>query len=264
MRFINVTPRSVFTSYTGTLAPGAVSADGGQKRRKLEEVLSEIVRICGDKLGIRLNQKEAELLGKLMELDEKGGGFTPDMLPEEVRNDPTGEKRAAAARAAAQQAHLEGIAKANAEAAHREALINGEVEERKPVGPGTMTGEKVDASALKSGFERIMEENARLEAEKAGKKDVGEILDPIGAHMKGDKSAELQNEDAGDAIGAEPVSVSLAKGLDGDATKSADASIPKPTVTEKGSRMDAVAADIAEKLSTVGPSEKKSKKGKKK
>ena len=260
MRFVNISPRSVYTSYSGSLPPGGVSADGGPTRKKLEEVLSEIVKICGNNLGIRLNKKEAELLNKLMDLDEKGGGFTIDMLPEDVRNDPTGEKRSEAKRDNEQKNRINGISNANQEAAEREKIINGEIEERKPVGPATMEGEKVSPSSIKSGFERIMEENARIEAGKPDeKKDVGEILDPIGYHMKGTGNEEETNDDVEEAIGADPVSVSMAKGVDGDATKSADATIPKPSVTERSGNMDKVAADIAEKLSVVGPSEKKAK-----
>ena len=92
MQFVNLTTHTVFTSFSGTLAPGQVSSDGGIKRRMLEDALSEIVKVCGRSLGIRLNAREADLIAKLMDLDEKGGGFDPSSLPKEVRDDPTGGK----------------------------------------------------------------------------------------------------------------------------------------------------------------------------
>ena len=97
MQFVNLTTRTVFTSFSGSLAPGQVSPDGGLKRRKLEDALSEVVKVCGSSLGIRLNAREAELINKLMDLDAKGGGFDPASLPErpqrgeaQLRGHPTG------------------------------------------------------------------------------------------------------------------------------------------------------------------------------
>lgn len=266
MQFVNLTTRTVFTSYSGTLAPGQVSSDGGIKRRKLEDALSEVVKVCGRSLGIRLNAKEAELINKLMDLDAKGGGFDPASLPAEVRNDPTGLKRNSEKVRKAQQREMDERGKANVESARREAEINGETDPnaRKPVGPATMEGEKVDPSKLKSGFERLMEENARIAAgENNEKPSSEEILDPIGAHAKKDGAADPEpaGQDAG-APGADPVSVDMAKGLEGDGTKSADATIPEAVAPGRGNAMDRKAAEIAGKLSHIGPEPKTKGKGK--
>ena len=270
MQFVNLTRRTVFTSFSGTLAPGQVSSDGGLKRRRLEGALKEVVDVCGNSLGIRLNEREAQLINKLMTLDEKGGGFDPSTLPPEIRNDPTGEKRNSEAVRAAQQREMDERGKANADAARREAEINGETApKRRAVGPATLAseGEKVDPSKLKSGFEQIMEENAKIAA--GEKTDAKEILDPIGAHAVGTAEAPAQQDgqeaadapDAPDAPGGEPVAVSMAKGLEGDGTKSADATEPIPQAPERGSAMDRKAAEVASKLSQIGPD--KSEKGKK-
>ena len=268
MQFVNLTTRTVFTSFSGSLAPGQVSPDGGIKRRRLQDALEEVVKVCGSSLGIRLNAKEAELIAKLMDLDAKGGGFDPASLPKEVREDPTGEKRNSEAIREAQQREMDERGKANADAARREAEINGETDPdyRKPVGPATLEneGEKVDASKLKSGFEKLMEENARIAAgENKDKPSSDEILDPIGAHAKKDGAEEPEpaGQDAG-APGAEPVSVNMAKGLEGDGTKSADATIPEAVAPGRGNAMDRKAAEVAGKLSHVGPEPKGKGKGK--
>lgn len=270
MQFVNLTTRTVFTSFSGSLAPGQVSPDGGLKRRKLEDALSEVVKVCGSSLGIRLNAREAELINKLMDLDAKGGGFDPASLPEEVRNDPSGEKRNSEAIRQAQQREMDERGKANDETARREAEINGETDpgHRKPVGPATIEneGEKVDASKLKSGFEKLMEENARIAAgENNEKKSSEEILDPIGAHAKNDGAADPYptGGDTGE-FGEEPVSVSMAHGIEGDGTKSADALEPIPQAPENGSAMDRKAAEVAGELAQIGPKRKAVSKGKKK
>ena len=268
MQFVNLTKRTVFTSFSGSLDPGQVSPDGGLKRRKLEDALREVVKVCGSSLGIRLNAREAELINKLMDLDAKGGGFDPASLPEEVRNDPSGEKRNSEAIRQAQQREMDERGKANADAARREAEINGETDPdyRKPVGPATMEGEKVDPSKLKSGFEKLMEENARIAAgENNEKKSSEEILDPIGAHAKKDGAADPYptGGDTGE-FGEDPVSVSIAHGLEGDGTKSADALEPIPQAPENGSAMDRKAAEVAGELAQIGPKRKAVSKGKKK
>ena len=118
---------------------------------------------------------------------------------------------------------------------------------------------------LKSGFEKLMEENARIAAgENNEKKSSEEILDPIGAHAKKDGAADpYPSGDAGE-IGAEPVSLSMAHGLEGDGTKSADALEPVPQAPENGSAMDRKAAEVAGELAQIGPKKKTVSKGKKK
>ena len=60
MRFVNITPRNVCTPI-GCLRPGAVSADGGRDRDAFEKALARVVGICGNSLGVRLNEREASL-----------------------------------------------------------------------------------------------------------------------------------------------------------------------------------------------------------
>lgn len=238
MQFVNVTKRTVYTSLSGRLLPGQVSSDGGKGRRRLEEALREVVDMCGGNLGIRLNSREASLLDRLMTLDEKGSGFKLSSLPKEIREDPTGEKANEESIRAAQQREMDARAEANAKSMAREAMINGEtVPGRKPVGPATMEGVKVDPANLKSGFEQIMEENAKIAAGKKVSSD--ELLDPIGAHMKdGDGKARMEEGPA-------------------DVSKIADAAAPEPAKSGE-TKMDRQAEEVAEGLSIFN-SLKKSK-----
>lgn len=256
MQFVNVTNRNIYSRSFGTMTPGMVSPSRGRDSRKLEEALEYIVSECKGCLGIRLSKKEADLLQVLLELDEKGSRFRAEDIPAEIRNDPYGAKRAIEKSRKAQQAEMDAMAEKNANTARREAEINGEVLERKPVGPATMEGEPVDPSMIKSGFERIMEENARIAAGKSEKKnsDVNEILDPIGAHAKGtDHGNSFKDDGAPKSIGKDPAAVERAMGRKDDATRTADAEVPRPTVAEKATEMDKTAAEVAEKLSTIGP-----------
>ena len=293
MQFVNLTAKTIYTTYSGTLRPGQVSADGGPKRRKLEDLLNEIIKVCGTTLGIRLNAAEAQLLNKLMTLDERGGSFNKSQLPPEVRDDPTGAKRAAASVLAAQKKEADARDSANRKGAQVEAEINGETQTRKPVGPGNLQGTEVKPGDLKSGFEQIIEENARIAAgEGEGnveKKDVGEILDPIGTHAK-KPEGESTGTDAGAAdgaenapgagdgavpgagaepaagegdgeksIGTEPAAVPAAQGRDDDGTRSADTTPPHAQAPEKGGKMDQKAAEVAAGLDQLGPVKGKGK-----
>lgn len=270
MQFVNVSIRSVYSSYAGMLAPGAVSSGKEKKCHDLECALEGVVRECKGVLGIRLSKKEADLLEKLVKLDELGSGFRPESIPEEIRNDPDGSIRASKGWNEAQHRAMDNIAKANRRSAAREAEINGEIAERRPVGPATLEGEPVQPSMIKSGFERIMEENARIAAGK--KKDPvtdAEILDPIGYHAKavdhGDSHAEdvpPPVSDAPDApsevqdeksIGKDPEKVKEAKNVEGDVAKLADADMPHPGKPARQNQMDRLAAETASKLDTLGP-----------
>lgn len=188
MKFINITNRVVNTTMSGTLAPGRSSFDGGKSRQRLAEAIEEVIKACGSNLAIRLNEKEVALIDKLMKLDETGINFNPSSIPESIRNDPSGEKRANRAISEAQQRALDRDKAANAKKAEREAFINGETytSVRKPVGLATMEGAKVTPESLKSGFDAILAENARIADEKKPY-NPSEILDPVGAHMKKDE-----------------------------------------------------------------------------
>lgn len=256
MKLVNVTHRNVYSSSTGTIAPGKKSPD---IYHDLEKALSKVVDICGKNFGIILNERESKLIETIMNLDELGEKFDPMTIPAEIRNDPLGKKRASEMSRANQQALLDAERNANSDKAMREAIINGEVDERqnlgrRPVGPATMEGKKVEPSMLKSGFEAILEENARIAAGKQNKPaDPREMLDPIGTHMKKEGAADpLPANNDGTGIGdAKPIKE--AHNRDDDGTRSADTSTPTPVVGERASAMDRQAAETARKLSIIGP-----------
>ena len=251
MKLVNTTHRNVYNSMTGNVAPGRTTPD---TYRDLEKALQKVVDMCGAKFGIILNDREAALVERLMALDELGEKFDVNSIPADVRNDPLGKKRASEMTRKSQQAEIEAARKTGRDAERREAIINGEIDERKPVGPATMEGEKVEPKNIKSGFEAILAENARIAAEKAkNPASAKEMLDPLGAHMKKEGSnVPAPAENAGTGIGdAQPVK--QARNLDGDAVRTADANVPTHEVGERASAMDRQASDIARKLSTIGP-----------
>lgn len=236
MRFVNISNNSIYTSITGEIRPGVMSSD---KFRDFGDAIERVVKTCGTRLGVRLSKREADLLNKLMDLDSKGSSFRSDDIPEDIRKDPYGLKRAVEVNRIAQQKAIDAVVASNSKSTAREKLINGETSRgRRPVGPATIgeEGEEVTPSKLKSGFEAIMEENARIAAGKQEKKvDVGEMLDPIGAHMSnGNRAEEKKPEEH--SVGA-------------------DVSEPSPVAPERGTGMDAQAADVASKLSAFGPVE---------
>jgi len=267
MRFVNMSSRPAYNTFSGPIGPGETSSDGGPFRSRLEKALSEVVSACGTRLGIRLNEREAALIGKLIDLDEKGSSFTKDSLPEEVREDPLGLKKGERLEDEAQKARIEKIVDMNAATSKREAEINGEIIERKPSGPAAMQGEKVSASDLKSGFDKIMEENARIAASKPSM-DVNAALDPIGANMKGSaEKKESEDADTSRSIGKDAEMPKSASGADDDATRSADAATPVPMAQNPKNAMDRQAAEMAGKLSVMSvidnPVKQKKARGKK-
>lgn len=256
MQLVNLTNRVISTSLSGTLGPGRVSSDGGHMRTELIRVLENIVNSCGKHLGIRLNKKECELLDKLMKLDAAGSEFKPESVPSEIRNDPTGARRAEETIRATQQKAIDNMKAVNSDKAKREAMINGEIApaQRKPVGLSTMTGEKVDPANLKSGFEAIMEANARIaNGEKPKEINPNEMLDPIGAHLANPSNPPTPKTDEPNNTIADAAPVKIAKNRQDDAVRTADAEIPGIRVDERAGAMDRSAADIAKKLSTIGP-----------
>lgn len=254
MRFVNMSSRPSYNTMSGSLGPGEVSSDGGPHRIRLEKALAEVVNACGSRLGIKLNEREAKLIDELVTLDERGRAFRKESLPKEVVDDPTGDKKREAMEDEAQRRSLDRISAANSEKAKRESIINGETDEnvRRPVGPAVMDGEKVDPSELKSGFERIMEENARIASGGKPKMDVNEALDPIGAHMKsgnGDPRKETANETS--SIGKEAEPPAAASGRDDDVAMTADAAFPVPKAQNAKNAMDRQAAEMAGKMSVL-------------
>ena len=242
MQFVNTSSKSVYSSFVGNVPMGKTTSGRSQPERQLELVLDKIVKACGDKLAIKLSAREAELVGRLMDLDERGTKF-----------DPRSVTPRASVKVDYQKQHMDRIAKANSEALARESEINGETASlRTPVGPGVMKGEAVTPQHLKTGFEKIMEENARIAAGKDKKEmDPDEALDPIGAHMKGvAPDPAVQDEPKAPGKDAQPVVQSM-HGKD-DITRSADTSIPKPMAPGRQNQMDRKAAEMAGKLSILG------------
>ena len=253
MKIVNITDRNIYSSDVGNVGPGRTTPD---TYKDLCKAMQKVVDMCGNRFGIILNDSEVSLLERIVSLDELGTKFDVNSIPAEVRNDPLGKKRASEMTRKSQHSAIDAERKANEAAARREAIINGEVDEkpRKPVGPATMEGEEVKPEMLKSGFEAILAENARIASGKAkGHASVQEMLDPVGAHMKKGASKDpAPAENDGTGLGdAQPVR--QARDLDGDAVRSADADLPAPEVSERASAMDRQASDIARKLSTIGP-----------
>ena len=253
MKLINVTNRNRYVAKAGVVSPGRMTPD---MYDELCDAMQKVVDMCGNNFGIILNDAEAALVEKIVSLDELGEKFDVKSIPAEIRNDPYGKKRASEMAKNSQRSAIEAERKANRAAARREAVINGEIDEkpRKPVGLATMEGEEVKPEMLKSGFEAILAENQRIAAEKGKKRaNVQEMLDPIGAHMKkGSSATPAPAENDGTGLGdAQPVR--QARNMDGDAVRTADANIPAPGVAERANAMDRQASDIARKLSMVGP-----------
>lgn len=259
MRFVNITRRNIYNSLFGMISPGRTSADT-KASWFLADDLKRIITACKGKVGIRLNDEEARLLGELMDLDEIGNSFDAKTIPEEIRNDPTGEKRAVKG---AFDAHKNEVGKIKRKAVlekDREAKINGEEVGKKPSGLTSTRTEEVNQSSLKSGFEKILEENERIKSDK--KLDVGadKILNPFGNRVD-DGGVKDYTHGAADMVPeANPIA-----GDDGanDATRSANASVPEPEVSENAGEMDRKAADVADALFSIGPATTKRRRGRK-
>lgn len=241
MKIVNTSEHIHYVTRYGKLNPGNMTGDLSAYKMLIKE-LQRLVSYCGDSLAIILSDTEKDIITKIFELDEKGRTFDRNSLSKDALEDPTGEKRAEKSRLDAQQAEIDARAKRNAEAAQYEAMINGEISERKPVGPATMKGEKVEPSMLKSGFEAIMEANAKIEANK--KINVGEMLDPIGEHLKNNTPAEKAVEDIKD--------------------KDVEQNVAEPTVAKTSNEMDRVASEVASGIAQFGPVENDGKKRNKK
>lgn len=230
--------RPAYSTYSGPIAPGCVSSDGGPFRSRLEKVLADVVGACGERLAVRLNEREADLLDRLMRLDEKGRAFRKDSMPEEVRNDPLGLKESERLEDEAQKARHDRIRDANAAASMRETEIKGEASETggKKAGKAGKPDEGAkEAQVQKSGFERIMEENARIASGKT--MDVSSALDPVGAHAVKDARDEgTAAETAEEAP---------------DATRGADAEVPATEAPDGRNAMDRKAAEVAGGLSVL-------------
>ena len=201
MKFVNTASRIIYRSATGRLEPGKKTPD---TYRNLEKVLEEIIETCGKDLRIILNAKEAQLLAKVVDLDDAGTKFDPASIPAEIRNDPTGIKRLSERERQFQHQELQKTAKANKEAEEREALINGEVEEKpaiKPIGVDRSGEAKDGKGEAVSGFAEILAENARIAAGQTAT-SAREIADPIGANAKAEQPE--QPEQAGEEKPEQP------------------------------------------------------------
>lgn len=217
MRFVNTTARPTYTKMSGPLGPGETSSDGGSYRRLMERAMKDVVEACGSRLGIRLNENEAELLERIIALDEKGRSFSKASLPKSVLEDPMGLKKAEKAEDEAQRKELEAAAAKNRENAAIEAAINGEIDE---TAPGT--AEPDSKESAKSGFAKIMEENAKIEASHTGDREV----------------------------------------LEGKLAQNAETSIPVPEAADSKNAMDRQAAEMASKMSVLSVLDNPPAKGK--
>lgn len=164
MKFVNTQSRIVYNSAIGKVNPGVTTID---KYRDLENCLQKIIDICGRNFRVVLNEKEAQLISKLMELDEAGTKFDPSVIPLDVRRDPTGINRLVEAERKQQHAAIEATAKANKEAAEREALINGEIEDKPKIKPLGVNRSAEEKKKEMSGFDQILAENARIAEQKS-------------------------------------------------------------------------------------------------
>lgn len=193
MHIVNISNHIVAGTMCGTMKPGMIATDTRYCDR-LRDEMKEVVRRCGNSLAIRFSDEERELFNALRELDEKGMKFDKSMLSVEAREDPTGAKRNAAAKAAAQRDRLSGVSEANRNKSMRNSFINGESIglDKHDMDHGVKkTG---PSSELKSGFASILEENAKIAAKKPV--DARETPDPFGARSEkhenaSDASAEL-------------------------------------------------------------------------
>lgn len=164
MKFVNTQSRIIYNSAFGKVNPGETTTD---KYKDLEKCLQNIIDICGKNFRVMLNAKEAQLIAKLMELDEAGTKFDPSVIPSDVRRDPTGIKRLMEAERKQQHAAIEATAKANKEAAEREALINGEIEDKPKIRPLGVNRSAEGEKKEMSGFDQILAENARIAEQKS-------------------------------------------------------------------------------------------------
>lgn len=192
MKFVNASNRIIYRSAIGQIGPGRTTID---KYHDLEKALKAIVEICGKDLRIVLNANEAQMLAKVMDLDEAGTKFDPNTIPAEIRNDPTGIKRLMERERQAQSLENKKTSKANRDAALREAMINGEVEDRPSIKPiGVDRSNEGRGEDRMSGFDAILAENARIAA---GQSDTPasfkDIADPIGAAAKPEQPSEPED-----------------------------------------------------------------------
>lgn len=164
MKFVNTQSRIIYISAIGKVNPGATTID---KYKDLEKCLQKIIDICGKNFRVVLNAKEAQLIAKLMELDEAGTKFDPSVIPLDVRRDPTGINRLVETERKQQHAAIEATAKSNKEAAEREALINGEVADKPKIRPLGVNRSAEGEKKEMSGFEQILAENARIAEQKS-------------------------------------------------------------------------------------------------
>lgn len=176
MKFVNTQSRIIYNSAIGKVNPGVTTID---KYKDLEKCLQKIIDICGKNFRIVLNAKEAQLIAKLMELDEAGTKFDPSIIPLDVRKDPTGINRLVEAERKQQHAAIEATAKSNKEAAEREALINGEVADKPKIRPLGVNRSAEGEKKEMSGFEQILAENARIAEQKSQEQAPGDPLPDI-------------------------------------------------------------------------------------
>jgi hypothetical protein len=169
MKLINKSNSPVYTSLSGHLRPGRSSADNGGRRGDLANVMSNIVKLCGNNMYIVLNDAELNLVNKIMDLHKKGKAFKVTSIPKEIYEDPYNRKAVVRAATAAQAARNEVINRANRFKHNRNAMVNGEIKDA----DGNIKRAK---ESISEGFASILEENKAIAS---GKKSPIEAANPL-------------------------------------------------------------------------------------
>lgn len=251
MKFVNKSTSPVYTSMSGSLNPGRVSADIGYGKEDLKNVLARIVKSCGNKLYIRLNDTELGLVKSLMELHDKGMAFKPTDLPGNCVRDPYNRESVTKRALESQKSMHDAIAEVNKEKGDRNRLVDGETKDES----GNIKESNEDILA-RSGFASILEENKKIAS---GQKKLDPITaaDPFGQAFKDVNARNLEeakkdNSPHSDEIAPGASKVSAPK--DGAKEESAiapgaNASAPAETKpTRPGVKMDNLAAETAKIL----------------
>ena len=230
MKLINKSNGPVYTSLSGHLRPGRSSADNGGAREELGKVMSNIVRMCGNKLYLVLNDSELALVKKIMDLHKKGKAFKTSSIPKEIYNDPYNRNAVVRAANAAQAAQHEAVTRVNRFKHNRNAMVNGEIKDP----DGSIKKAK---QAVSEGFASILEENKAIAS---GKKSPIDAANPLNR----DVTSPSENRSAAD-LNEKYFSV---KGETKQTTSTLDTSSEGKFKYAKGSDMDKLAMETAKSL----------------
>lgn len=193
MKFVNHTSKNIYTSLSGGVNAGRTTLD---RQGDFAECAKRIVDSCGKNLYIVFSASERNLVNRLLELDRLGSSFKRGDIPENVMNDPLGEKRAIELAKKLQKASMDVAVERNRDKERRQRIIDGETEE--PRDEGVSVKDEI-AKGEFGGFRDILEANAKLAARKKEYERNGGIMnDPlVTGKIKGDdrKGAEIPDTD---------------------------------------------------------------------